>query len=787
MLPPKPQSRVFRFGSFEADLQGGQLTKSGIRIKLQDQPFQILELLLERPGQVVSREEIRQKLWSENTFVEFDDALNTAVRKLRTALGDPADNPRFVETVPRRGYRFVAPVSLTPESEADAYRAAQAESAVPSPAPYLDPGAPAESRRITPYAWSVIAAIALLAVAGTAWYLRRPVFHITPRDTLVLADFVNTTGEGVFDDTLKQGLAVGLEQSPFFNVLSDRKASAILRQMGRSPEGGLTGKVAIEVCQRANSKVAVEGSISSLGSTYLIGLAGIRCDSGEPIAHEQVEAKRKEDVVEALGKATTMLRARLGESLPSIQKYNTLLEQATTPSLDALQAYSQGLATWDKKGDRASIPFFGRAIELDPNFAMAHAALGTVYHNLGEDQLARGSTTQAYGLRDRVTEAERVSIESRYDLYVTGDLEKTAETYEVWAQNYPESAGALNHLGTTEAELGRYEKATVSLGQAMRLDPTRATTYANLAMDLFALNRFDEGAAVLDEAEKRKLQTDYLMQANYWRAFLRHDNAGMQRLLLQASDVPGAQPLLLSAQANTEAYYGHYEKARELSGVAADLMEHNQDRESAAACLADVAVREAEAGAFAFARQYLARAQKLAPSTDVRTLAALVMARTGNLNQARTLSAQLDREFPSDTMMQKYWLPVIRAAIEVQQGQGLRASAALIPAAPLEMASPGRWAVAAIYPAYVRGQAYLLTGDATAAAAEFQKLLDHAGAVLNSPLTPLASLGRARAYARTSDTARTRVAYKEFLDLWKDADPDIPLFKQAKSEYAALR
>ncbi|MGD1082619.1 MAG: winged helix-turn-helix domain-containing protein, partial [Candidatus Sulfotelmatobacter sp.] len=380
--------RIICFGSFEVDLAEGRLTKVGIRIRLQEQPFQILALLLERPGQLVTREEIRQKLWSDETFVEFDDALNTAVRKLRAALGDSADNPRFLETVPRRGYRFVAPVTLPAEREIG-------ESHVQSttPEPPVSSGADVaqvEARRsalaLRKTGWRrltliIFAALLVAAATGTYRRLRRPAFQITTKDTIVLADFVNTTGEAVFDDALRHGLEVGLEQSPFVKALSDRKAAVILKQMGRSPDERMSGRTAIEVCQRTGAKVTVQGSIASLGTTYLIGLAAIRCDSGEPIANEQVTARRKEDVVNALGQVTARLREGLGESLPSIQKYNAPLEQATTPSLEALNTYGMALSTWDRQGNQDSLPLFKRAVELDPNFAMAHSALATIYHN----------------------------------------------------------------------------------------------------------------------------------------------------------------------------------------------------------------------------------------------------------------------------------------------------------------------------------------------------------------------------------------------------------------------
>jgi DNA-binding winged helix-turn-helix (wHTH) protein/tetratricopeptide (TPR) repeat protein len=788
MQPQETERRIVRFGSFEADLREARLSKGGIRIRLQEQPFQILVLLLERPGQVVTREEIRQKLWSNDTFVEFDDALNTAVRKLRAALSDSADNPRFLETVPRKGYRFLAPISL-PELQGDQSPAQSKVPATPAPPSEVPQSNASRQLRIALQrrAWIGIAALMLATIAGIYWYRSRIQFQISSADTIVLADFVNTTGEAVFDDALRQALEIGLKQSPFVQVLSDRKVAVILKQMGRSPDAPMTGHTALDVCQRTGSKVTVQGSIASLGTTYLIGVAAIRCDNGEPVANEQIEAKRKEDVVDALGRASIQLRERLGESLPSIQKYNAPLEQATTPSLEALKAYGMALSTWDKKGDEASLPFFKKAIELDPNFAMAYGALATIYHNLGESALAKESTAKAYQLRDRVTESEKTTIESRYFMYVTGELEKAADAYEASVHNYPQSATPLNQLGSINGELGRYEQALENLRTALVLDPTRATTYANLAGDLLQLNRLEDADAVLAEAEKRKLQTDFLLQVRYWRAFLRADDAGMQQILVQSSDIPGAQALILTQQANTEAYHGRFEKAFELSGVAANLMQHDGDKESAATCLAEAAVREANVGRSAHARSLIAQAQKLSRGEDVVTLTAVVAAQVGDLQQADVLSRELDRESPSATFVQRYWLPVIRAQTHLDQRQWLKAVSDLDSAVQLEFAGPSALSVATIYPAYVRGYAYLSAGDGAKAAAEFQKLIDHSGIVLNFPLAPLARLGRARAYARSGDAAKARAAYLDFLQLWHDADPDLPILKQAKIEYAKLQ
>jgi len=786
--------RIICFGSFEVDLAEGRLTKAGIRIRLQEQPFQILALLLVRPGQLVTREEIRQKLWSDETFVEFDDALNTAVRKLRAALGDSADNPRFLETVPRRGYRFVAPVSVPAETQINQSPAqpTSAEAPVPSGSDVAQVEVHQPPLALRKTGWrrltlSIAAALLVAAATGIYWRLRHPAFQVTSKDTIVLADFVNTTGEAVLDDALRQGLEVGLEQSPLVRVLSDRKAAVILKQMGRSPDERMAGRTAIEVCQRTGAKLTVQGSIASLGTTYLIGLAAIRCDNGEPIANEQVAVKRKEDVVNALGQATAHLRDRLGESLPSIQKYNAPLEQATTPSLEALNTYGMALSTWDRKGNQDSLPLFKRAVELDPNFAMAHSALATIYHNLGESELAREYTTKAYDLRDRVTETERASIEGRYYSYVTGELEKAVQVYALLIQNYPDSPNAYNHLGDAEQHLGHYESSAERFRVAQRLDPTRAHTYAALAADLLALNRVDEAATVLTDAGKRGLRTDSLLRVSYWIAFLRNDNAEMRRILLLSPDIPGAQSILLLEQADTEADYGHLEQADDLSRVAAKLIEHDGNKEAAADCLAQAALREAEVGNSKRAQAFLSPSQKLSDGPETLTLAALVVARLGDLKHAEALSAELDKQWPAGTFIQRYWLPIIRAEIDIQQGRSSKAIDDLAVATPLELAGPSALPVATIYPAYVRGQAYLAAGDGKRASAEFQKLTDHAGLVLNFPLGALAHLGLARAYNRSGDLEKARQAYQDFLTLWKEADPHIPILKEAKAEYAKLQ
>jgi len=633
----------------------------------------------------------------------------------------------------------------------------------------------------------VAPALLIAGVLAILVYQQRTAVVLAAKDTIVLADFENTTGEPIFNDTLREALTVGLAQSPVIHVLSDRKAAVVFKQMGHSPDDRISGRVAVELCKRVGSKVAVQGSVSSLGTTYLIGLAAIRCDTGKPIDHEQAEAAQRGEVVDALGRVTSKLRARLGESLPSIQKYNAPLEQATTSSLDALNAYGLALSTWDAKGDLASLPYFKRAIELDPDFAMAYGGLATVYNNIGQADLARESTIKAYNLRGRVTESERASIEARYYLYVTEEVDKAAEVYASLARDYPDSAGSLNHLGTTDLRLGRNEQAVGDFRKALLVDPTRAITYGNLALALLRFNRIQEAKQVLAEADRRGLRTGYWLRINYWLAFLDGNRDEMQRSLDQSSGFPGASPTLLSESADTEALSGHFDKGLSLSLSVAEQMEQAGDKESAASVLAQAAVREAEAGYFDKARSLSQQARRLSDAKVIATSSALVSALIGDSKDALALIGTLDKQYPNGTFVQNYWLPVIRAEIELRQGGGAKAASLLAVAQPLDPSVADGFSISPLFPSYVLGQAYLAAGDGNKAGDAFQNLIDHRGMVLNSPLAALAWLGRGRAYALAGRPAEALQAYEEFFNTWVDADPGIPLLRQARTEADRLK
>jgi DNA-binding winged helix-turn-helix (wHTH) protein/tetratricopeptide (TPR) repeat protein len=792
MVVEGQEQGTLRFGLFEVDKKDRRLLKGGVRVKLQGQPFQVLTLLLERPGDLITREEIKQRLWPGDTFVEFDDGLNTAMRKLRSALGDNAENPRFIQTVPRQGYRFLAPVSLSPipekQTSAETKQADQvAIDREDSPQVTSPQAAPRLKSR---WAWLMGAAVLPAVVLPVVIWSHKKLADRQPvssKGIIVLADFANTTGDPVFSDALRQALIVELEQSPFLSVLSDRKMADTLKLMGRPASQPLTPAVAQEICARASANVMMEGSISSLGTEYLVGLNAVRCSNGDPIAHEQVEARRKEDIVAALGHAATKVRERLGESLDSMKKYDVALEDATTPSLEALQAYNLALKTWDKSGDEASVPAFKRAIALDPNFAMAYAGLGTIYQNLNEVTLSIANMQKAFDLRNRVTEAERFSIEARYYQYATGELEKAVEVLELSKRAYPATISVYNHLGTIQTSMGHYEKSLAEYREALRLDPGRAGSYGNAALTAVRLGRFDEATRLLAEAAQRKLEGEYLWVVSYDLAFLHNDAAQMKHSVIAAAATPAADALLLRVQANTEAYFGRMQNSHEFFRKAVDSALRAGDKEIAAFYLSETALLEAETGNLASSRQSVHAAMNLANGLNVRTLSALAMARIGDLSKAQTMADELAKNFPLNTMVQSYWLPTIHAAIELKKGNRSGAIELLQKAEPLELGAPPPFEFGTLYPIFIRGQVYLANNQGTNAAVQFKQMLDYPGITLNFPVGALARLGLGRAYALSNQIKESQDAYQAFFSLWKDADSEIPVLKQAKAEYATLQ
>ena len=634
--------------------------------------------------------------------------------------------------------------------------------------------------------WQRIVPVALVIVVAAImgyFHLRRMPPKLTDQDTVVLADFENKTGDAVFDDALKQALAVELGQSPFLNVLSDRKVSDTLEMMGRPANQHITADVGRELCLRTGSKAVLGGAISSLGSHYSIDLTAVECNTGDTLAKQQAEAKSKEDVLTALCRASDSLRSKLGESLASVQKFDAPVE-ATTTSLDALKSYSVGIKIGREQGEAPSVPFLKRAIELDPNFPMAYAGLAIAYTNLLQRSLAVEYATKAYQLRDRVTEREKLRITANYFL-ATGEIDKEAQTYELWIANYPRDSVPHGDLGADYVNLGQYDKALAEFQETFRLAPDNVSNHAALGSTYLILNRLDEAGATFNHALAHKLDSGFLRQYIYLLAFLRGDATQMEQQVAWAAGKPGDEDVLLSMQSDTEAYYGRVTKARDFSRRAVDSAIRADSNETAAMWQLNAALREAELGNTAYSKQGVTAALALSPGRDVKLFAALTLARSGDARRAKALADELEKSYPTDTMMKLYWLPTINAAIELNRGNPSQALEYLEGAAPYELGTADTF-INYLYPAYVRGQAYLRMHKGTAAAAEFQKMLDHRGIVQNFVTGSLAHVQIGRAYAIAGDTAKAKAAYQDFFNLWKDADPDSPILKQAKAEYRKL-
>jgi eukaryotic-like serine/threonine-protein kinase len=767
MDSPSRSSKVLRFGVFELDPDTQQLRRAGVLLRIQPQPFKVLALLASRPKELVSREELRHELWGDETFVDFERGLNYCIRQIRAVLGDEAQIPRYIETLPRRGYRFIFPL------EADTAQKAK---------PNVAPGKPPFLQR----SWTLVAAAALLALLiGATVYVVS--FHSSPRlsqrDTVVLADFLNTTGDPAFDDVLRQALAIQLEQSPFLNILSNDRVTNTLKRMDR-PGERLTLEVAREVCQRTNSKVMLAGSIASVGSHYLVGLRGTDCQTGDTLTSAQAEADNRDKVLNALEKASNQLRRKLGESLASVNRFNKPLDEATTSSLEALKAYTQGAAMTDRP---EGIPYLQRAVRLDPNFARAYAALATVYANSNQLILAHENFKKAYELRERVSDRERIYIETTFYMVVTGELEKANQSYLRLISEYPDSPGSYGNLGFNYLIMGSYEKAVELTREALRRDPDFPIWNGNLAWNYLALDRLDEAKAVFDQALAHKVDGIDLRLSRYYLAFLQNDDAKMREQVAWATGKPELEDWLFSAESDTAAYYGRFNQARDLSEHATASAKSSGATETAAAWQANAALRSAELGSYAEARQTATRALALSPGQGVRILTALALARSGDWQRAQNLADSLQREFPMNTMILAYWLPTIRASVELDRGNPARAIELLQATSPYELAQTWQFQFGTMYPVYIRGVAYLRRAQGGRAAAEFQKILDHRSLVVNFPLESLAHLQLARAEAMRKNNDASRKAYQDFFALWKDADPDIPILKQAKLEYAKLR
>ncbi len=806
-----------RFGPYELDSEGRELRKNGLRLKISGQPLQVLGLLLERPGTAVTRKEFFERLWEVDTFVDFDHSLNTAIKRLRSALDDDPENPKYVETIPKYGYRFIGVVQHTgaqavakepPETEQQAESVVENESMFTAPVelrPRLSafsqtqghveardrllshesveiPGVESEppSKK---WRWALLAGLAVLLAAGAGFVSHRgsPVqAALTQRDSVLLADFQNKTGEPVFDGALKNGLEIELGQSPFLDIISRDRGREILRLMGHSVEDPISQSLAREVCQRAGAKAVIGGSVARIGNSYIVALEAQDCGDGSTLGHEQAEVTSKEDVLRVLGQVAARLRKQLGESVASIRAFDLPLDEVTTVSLEALKAYSLGIDQLTRGEESKAILLFEHAVELDPGFAMAYTQLGIEYNNLGDSEKAVGYLKKAYALRDHLSEREKLFLTVRYDMVVVGDTEKATQTAEMWTQIYPLDWRPFNTLSARYQVSGEYEKAAVAAEEALRLQPDHYLPYANLARSYLALGRFDDARRVAENAETRHRDSLDTHEVLFDLAFLNRDTPAMQREHLWGVTSPRPNDML-STEGFAQAASGHLKSALTIFRLSWNADTRSGNKEDEAYSMAGVAVLQADFGELRAAQAQAEQALKLGYGIDTEETAAQALALSGGGAHARFVANDLSRRFPLHVPYRLASLPTVFGSIEVTSGRPAHAIQLLADAVPYDLCE-----FVSLGPVYIRGLAFLKLGQGREAAAEFQKIIDHPGVDVTSPRHALAHLGLARALALSGNRLESQSAYQHFLTLWADADPDIPELRSAKLEYARI-
>jgi eukaryotic-like serine/threonine-protein kinase len=786
---------IFQFGDFELDVRARSLRRARTAIVVNSRAFDVLLYFVQNSGKVLSQDELLKNVWTES-FVD-QNSVRQSISALRRVLDEKPGDNKYIVTLPGRGYQFVSAVQVVAAEDEDAlsepetantvngsrmvYQKDTIQTSVITSEGREQLSSPILRSRAAKI--GVTLALAVAAIAGGFQFWRS---HQTPKltekDTLVVADFDNRTGDPVFDGTLKEAMAVDLEQSPYLNIVSGQKISEALKLMSRDPGLPITGDFARDLCQRVNGNAMLQGSIANLGKQYVVVLTTINCATGDSLGAEQFRAESKEKILPAMDKAAASLRSRLGESLGSIEKYAMPVEQASTPSLAALQAYNAGLKALDEKGNVAAIPFFKRATELDPNFAMAYSHLGQASSDAGIAGPPYDDTTKAFGLRDRTSERERFYIDSSYYDIVTGEFEKEIRVLEQWRQLYPREAKPARILAHLYRYLGRYEEALREARDAVRLEPDADSNYDQLVLSALMLNRLDEAQAALqarDPDSYRKAPNQYRL------AFLRNDAAGMQKQEVRIEGKEG-EGLLLSLQSDTEAYHGHLRKARELTRRATEVEVGDQGAGWRAGKSAfEGCFREVFFGYSEEARREVRAVLVVHGGRGGEYLAIMALALVGDGQRVEAIAADWRKDSPDDEVVNLYSMATARAAIQLW-GHNNPAKAVR----DLEVTSRYELAQTVappLLPVYVRGQAFLALHQGAAAAAEFQKFVDYPGAVGNNPIGAVARVGLARAYAMQGHTVRARATYQEFFNLWKDADPDIPILKEAKAEYAKLQ
>jgi DNA-binding winged helix-turn-helix (wHTH) protein/tetratricopeptide (TPR) repeat protein len=789
---------IYEFGPFRMDPDKQVLLRDGQLIAVTPKAFETLLVLVRRGREVVSKEELLKEVWPDS-FVE-EANLSQHIFKLRKALGDTLEGERYIVTLPGRGYRFAVPVRTITEGGEVLIAQMRSRSQIvieehaPEPVETQPAALPPPAYAKPKWRKWLLPAGAAAAIAGLGAFLllrRHQPIPLNAQDSVLVADFTNLTGDPVFDNALRQGLEVQLQQSPYLNLVSEDRIQQTLRLMGQPPETQVTGQVAREVCVRTGTAALLEGAIQNVGARYVLNLRSTNCRTGDVIDREQAEVARKEEVLEAITRMSTGFRKRVGESGATLQKHDVPLAEATTASIDALKAYSLGLQAEANQTEDATIPFFKRALELDPKFAMAYAYLGLEYGSAGSSELATENIRKAYELANRVSDNERFFISAYYYGRAVGNQEKARQICQEWAETYPREYIPHAFLaGFIYPALANFDKATEEARKGMEIAPEQWIFYAELGANSLYAGQPNHAEEALQSASGRKIETASLLVLQYDLAFLKGDREGMQQAVKAAQGKPDSMDWMADRQAFSFASAGQLQKARVLSRQAIALAQQQGNGERAALFATRSALWEAFFGNAREAKQGAATALALASNREVRYGAALATGLAGDSAQAQAIADHLEREFPEDTSIRFSYLPVIRAIVALHRNDPAGAIHALEPAIPYELGAP-RGSVTcyfgALYPILFRGEAYLAAHQGPQAAREYQKLLDHRGTMIGDPVAVLARLGLARSYALSGDASNARNQYREFLALWKDADPDLPVLHEARTELARLQ
>jgi DNA-binding winged helix-turn-helix (wHTH) protein len=788
------EPRVFyEFGPFRVDPDKQVLLRESQPVAITPKAFETLLILVRRSREVVSKEELMKAVWPDSFVEEANLSQNIFV--LRKALGDTSDDRRYIVTLPGRGYRFAEVVRTVAQEGEGLLGITHSRPRVTDEVPLAETLPPAQAathrRRVWPYVLLATGLAVLVILGATLLPRRHSRMALANTDSVLLSDFSNSTGDPVFDGALRQGLEVQLEQSPFLSLVSQDRIQQTLRMMGEPPDARLTPSIAREICERTGSAAVLDGSIAKLGDQYVLGLRARNCRTGDILDEEQSQAAHKEGVLDALSQMAARFRSRVGESLATIEKHDTPLTEATTTSLEALKSYSAARRVQATSGDAAALPLFQRATELDSQFAMAYVFQGFGYNDLGEPTLSAESTSKAYQLRDRVSDAERFFVTASYDLHVTGNMERAQQTCNAWAQTYPRDFVPHGFLsGIIYPIFGKYESAAAEANKVTEMAPDLSIGYNILALDYIFLNRLDDAERTLRLASQRRLEMPDFVVDRYQIAFLRGDQVAIERESAQGRAESGAEAWTTYLDGFGVAYFGHLRQARSRSQRAMDLAQQSAQPERAALFQTGTALREALFGNADAAQQGALGALKTSKGRDVEYGVAVTVALSGNFALAQKLASDLEMRFPEDTAVRSSYLPTLRALLLIHDGDPAKALDALQNAAPYELGQPpsnffGFFGV--MYPVYVRGQAYLQAHRGVEAASEFQKILDHRTIVITDPIGALAQLQLARAHVLAGDTTKARHSYQQFLTLWANADPDIPVLLQAKAEYDRLK